>query len=74
MTGCCRQPRGMPRIIRAARTPRPERRPAPPKRRGWMYAAAVLLLAGYLLFAHGCHRDEDIELFTVVRASLAADR
>ena len=24
----------------------------------------ALLLAGYLLFAHGCHGDEDNELFT----------
>jgi len=23
----------------------------------------MLLLAGYLLFAHGCHGDEDNELF-----------
>jgi hypothetical protein len=25
--------------------------------------ALALLLAGYLLFAHGCHGDEDNELF-----------
>lgn len=29
----------------------------------WRYGPA-LLLAGYLLLAHGCHGDEDTELFT----------
>jgi len=33
------------------------------RRRGWLYATAILLLGGYLLFAHGCHGDEDMELF-----------
>ena len=28
----------------------------------------ALLLAGFLLFAHGCHGDEDNELFARVRA------
>jgi hypothetical protein len=28
---------------------------------------AALLLAGYLLFAHGCHGDEDNELFGACR-------
>ena len=29
----------------------------------WPFAI-LLLLAGFLLFAHGCHGDEDTELFT----------
>ncbi len=29
--------------------------------------ALFLLLAGYLLFAHGCHADQDTELFTRFR-------
>jgi hypothetical protein len=37
-----------------------------PVRRHWR-AAALLLLGGYLLFAHGCHGDEDNELCAVVR-------
>ncbi len=28
----------------------------------WVRVAAMALLAGYLLFAHGCHGDEDTEL------------
>jgi len=28
---------------------------------------ALLIVAGYLLFAHGCHGDEDNELFNAVR-------
>jgi hypothetical protein len=34
---------------------------AAPSRTGWGWLA-VLLLGGYLLFAHGCHGDEDNEL------------
>src|SRR5437879_3414847 len=34
---------------------------AAPARTGWGWLA-VLLLGGYLLFAHGCHGDEDNEL------------
>jgi hypothetical protein len=30
-------------------------------------AAGLVILAAYLLFAHGCHGDEDNELFSVVR-------
>jgi hypothetical protein len=30
--------------------------------RGWLWLPMALLL-GYLLFAHGCHGDEDNELF-----------
>jgi hypothetical protein len=32
----------------------------------WAGPAAFILLAGYLLFAHGCHGDQDNELFGVV--------
>lgn len=35
---------------------------------GWAWGVA-LVLAGYLLFCHGCHGDEDHELFNVVRTS-----
>ncbi len=28
----------------------------------------LVLAAGYLLFAHGCHGDEDNELFAFVRS------
>jgi hypothetical protein len=31
----------------------------------WLLLAAGLGLAGYLLFCHGCHGDEDNELFAV---------
>jgi hypothetical protein len=34
-------------------------------RRWWAWLGAVLVAAG-LLFAHGCHGDEDNELFAVV--------
>jgi hypothetical protein len=37
-----------------------KRTPAPGRRRAWV---ALVLLAGYLLFCHGCHGDEDNELF-----------
>ena len=30
--------------------------------RKWLYGAALLVLAGFLLFCHGCHGDEDNEL------------
>ena len=47
--------------------PLSEHQPGPPPRRcGWMYALAFLLLGGYLLFAHGCHGDEDNELFAAL--------
>jgi hypothetical protein len=38
------------------------------------YFWPLLLLAGYLLFAHGCHGDEDNELFAgrLLHVSLAA--
>jgi hypothetical protein len=28
----------------------------------WVRGVALVLLVGYLLFAHGCHGDEDNEL------------
>jgi hypothetical protein len=51
---------------------RPEPPPAPPepaRPRGWWRYAAALLLCGYLLFAHGCHGDEDNELFAVGKSA-----
>jgi hypothetical protein len=38
--------------------------PPPRCRRLWL---ALALLAGYLLFCHGCHGDEDNELFVGAR-------
>src|SRR5260370_42491593 len=35
----------------------------PKKRRPWFFVGGFLLLAGYLLLCHGCHGDEDNELF-----------
>jgi hypothetical protein len=32
---------------------------------------ALVLLAGYLLFSHGCHGDEDNELFVGLRQQAA---
>jgi hypothetical protein len=34
------------------------------KAMSWIWITAFLLLCGFLLFAHGCHGDEDTELFT----------
>jgi hypothetical protein len=34
----------------------------------WVRIAAMALLAGYLLFAHGCHGDEDTELLDALPA------
>ena len=39
---------------------RPPQGVAPRRRWGWVVLA---LAAGYLLFCHGCHGDEDNELF-----------
>jgi len=36
----------------------------PKNRRQWFFVGAFLLLGGYLLFAHGCHGNEDNELFS----------
>jgi hypothetical protein len=40
---------------------------------GRRYFWPLLLLAGYLLFAHGCHGDEDNELFTGFSLQLPAN-
>jgi len=48
-------------------TPAPgPKEPAPPV---WpiLKFLVVLLLAGWIVFAHGCHGDEDNELFGLVR-------
>jgi hypothetical protein len=34
----------------------------------WARFVAMALLAGYLLFAHGCHGDEDNELLDTLPA------
>jgi hypothetical protein len=55
---------------------RPRFRPLPPPdapepaRRGWWRYGVALALAGYLLFAHGCHGDEDNELFARLSGTL----
>jgi MYXO-CTERM domain-containing protein len=41
---------------------------APPKRVAPWGLVVLALLAGYLLFAHGCHGDEDNELFASAAA------
>jgi hypothetical protein len=46
------------------RSHQPEKSPS--LRRRWLWVALVLL-AGYLLFCHGCHGDEDNELFIGAR-------
>ena len=58
-------------VVCPARAPGESPEPAPtgPPRRWWQFAP-LLLLAGYLLFAHGCHGDEDNELFAAVRSFL----
>jgi hypothetical protein len=48
--------------------PTDEVAPPPRRRRLWL---ALALLAGYLLFCHGCHGDEDNELFIGVRHAVA---
>ncbi len=42
-------------------------RPPPPSRHWLLRSAALLTLSGLLIFAHGCHPDEDTELFALVR-------
>jgi hypothetical protein len=39
---------------------------------GWFAWPALVLLAGYLLFCHGCHGDEDNELLANASAMVAA--
>ncbi len=36
--------------------------------------AVFLLLGGYLVFAHGCHGDEDTELFTSALPQASRER
>ena len=57
-------------VVRRRLLPRPLWRTSPPEEgcRGPWGLVAVLLLAGYLLFAHGCHGDEDNELLAVTHA------
>ena len=43
------------------------------RRRWWRYGLA-LALGGYLLFAHGCHGDEDNELWARLRAVVGLHR
>ncbi len=46
----------------------------PQRSRRRRVVAAMVVLAGYLLFCHGCHGDEDNELFAVIRQQAAAFR
>ena len=53
--------------------------PKAPRVIGWLAWPALMLLAGYLLFCHGCHGDEDNELlvkrtFVVVAHENAHER
>ena len=48
----------VPARLRLPGAPKP---PAGPSRRRWPWLILVLL-AGYFVFAHGCHDDEDTEL------------
>jgi hypothetical protein len=43
----------------------------PTTSRGWLWLPMLLLL-GYLLFAHGCHGDEDNELFIKFQRAVGA--
>jgi hypothetical protein len=57
------QARGLASAAANRIVPVPFPPPEPACGRGWWRYAAALLLGGYLLFAHGCHGDEDTELF-----------
>jgi hypothetical protein len=45
---------------------------APTRRVNWWSLFAGLLLAAYLLLAHGCHGDADTELFALSAGSSSA--
>jgi hypothetical protein len=47
-----------------SKMPKDCERSAPPiSSGGWLLLVAMVLLVGLLIFAHGCHGDEDHELF-----------
>jgi len=58
----------LPHELRGLRS---QRRWSPARLAG---AAVLIILAGYLLFAHGCHGDEDNELFSAVRWAVPGSR
>jgi hypothetical protein len=58
------------RGIRPKRTVGPVVRSAP---RRWRRRLLGALVIGYLLFCHGCHGDEDTELFTKMSTSSRAN-
>lgn len=45
------------------RVPETRKQAPAPASFGWLAWPALALLAGYLLLCHGCHGDEDNELF-----------
>jgi hypothetical protein len=55
-----------PRLRRILWWENPSSAGFPPRPRSWKLAALVLL-TGYFLFCHGCHGDEDNELFARLR-------
>jgi hypothetical protein len=61
-------PRGLlPReLLETARKSAP---PGPP--RPWKRWLAAVALGGYLLYCHGCHGDEDNELFALLNRCVA---
>jgi len=38
----------------------------------WLFVGGFVFLAGYLLFCHGCHGDEDNELFAASRGLISS--
>jgi len=50
-------------------SPVAKRKPRLSSRR-WLLMGGFMLLAGYLLFCHGCHGDEDNELFAGLSGSI----
>lgn len=67
----CEQERAA--VIGSGRGPEPTAA-APSAWIGRRYFWPLLLLAGYLLFAHGCHGDEDNELFARFSRQLSAQQ